>query len=76
MLFAALRESNHTESMRPLGATESVPNQCHLLRLIGSSLIRCGALKLWPPLVLRANITSQVLELPVVEQSAYTFPRV
>jgi len=34
-----------------------VPNQCHLLELTGSSLIRTGALKLAPPLVLRANIT-------------------
>src|SRR2546429_8989327 len=34
-----------------------VPNQCHLLLLTGSSLIRTGALKLWPPSVLRANIT-------------------
>jgi hypothetical protein len=57
MLFAAFRVSYHTESMRPLGATESVPNQCHLLELTGSSLIRIGALKLAPPLVLRANMT-------------------
>jgi hypothetical protein len=34
-----------------------VPNQCHLLELTGSSLIRIGALKLAPPLVLRANMT-------------------
>ena len=40
MLFAALRESSHTTSMRPLGATESVPKLCHLFWLTGSSLIR------------------------------------
>jgi len=58
MLFAALRESSHATSMRPLGATESVPKMCHLLGLTGSSLILCGALKVIPPSVLRANITS------------------
>src|SRR5437773_4876420 len=47
--------------MRPLGATDSVPNQCHLLELTGSSLIRRGALKVSPPSVLRTNITSVVL---------------
>jgi hypothetical protein len=60
MLFEAFRVSYQTESMRPLGATESVPNQCHLLGLTGSSLILCGALKVCPPFVLRANITSVV----------------
>jgi hypothetical protein len=40
-----------------LGATENVPNQCHLF-VVASSLIRTGALKLVPPLVLRAIITS------------------
>jgi hypothetical protein len=58
MLFAALRLSFHTESIRPFGATPIVPNQCHLLGLTGSSLMRCGALNVAPPLVLRANITS------------------
>src|SRR5438552_16877795 len=47
--------------MRPFGATDSVPNQCHLLGLTGSSLIRRGVLKVSPPSVLRANITSVVL---------------
>src|SRR5438132_13424416 len=51
--------------MRPLGATERVPNQCHLLWLMGSSLIRWGALKLCPPFVLRTNITSVPLLAPV-----------
>ena len=45
MLFAALRVSSQTESRRPFGATENVPNQCHLLGLTGSSLTRFGALK-------------------------------
>jgi hypothetical protein len=57
MLFAAFRVSYQTTSIRPLGATASVPNQCHLLELTGSSLMRWAALKLCPPLVLRANIT-------------------
>jgi hypothetical protein len=57
MLFAAFLESSHTESIRPLGATPMVPNQCHLLGLTGSSLIRCAALKVAPPSVLRENIT-------------------
>jgi len=57
VLFAAFRVSFHTTSIRPLGATPSVPNQCHLAELNGSSLIRTGALKLAPPLVLRENIT-------------------
>jgi hypothetical protein len=51
--------------MRPLGATEGVPKMCHLFWLIGSSLIRCGALKVWPSSVLRANITSVPLLAPV-----------
>src|SRR2546426_10114375 len=38
--------------------------------------MRSGALQFVPPLVLRANMTSQRFELPPVEQSAYTFPRV
>jgi hypothetical protein len=50
--------------MRPLGATESVPNQCHLLWLIGSSLIRIGALKVRPPSVLRENMISVPVEKP------------
>jgi hypothetical protein len=58
MLFAALRESSHTTSMRPLGATEGVPKMCHLFGLTGSSLIRIGALNVCPSSVLRANITS------------------
>jgi hypothetical protein len=65
MLFAALRESSHTESMRPFGATANVPNQCHLLWFTASSLIRCGALKVRPPSVLRANITSVPVLKPV-----------
>jgi hypothetical protein len=44
-----------------VGATENVPNQCHLLGLTGSSLIFCGGLKVNPPSVLRTNITSVVL---------------
>jgi hypothetical protein len=44
--------------MRPFGAMASVPNQCHLFWLTGSSFIRCGALKVSPPSVLRANMTS------------------
>jgi hypothetical protein len=43
-----------------LEATENVPNQCHLLGLL-SSLTGTGALKVAPPSVLRANITSVVL---------------
>src|SRR6266446_4243061 len=38
--------------------------------------MRSGALQFVPPLVLRANMTSQRFELLPVEQSAYTFPRV
>jgi hypothetical protein len=57
VLFGALRVSYQTESIRPFGATASVPNQCHLLEFTGSSLMRTGALKLTPPSVLRANIT-------------------
>src|SRR5438876_2057017 len=38
--------------------------------------MRSGALQLAPPSVLRANMTSHEFELPRVEQSAYTFPRV
>src|SRR2546427_5631536 len=38
--------------------------------------MRSGTLQLAPPSVLRANITSHRFELPPVEQSAYTFPRV
>src|SRR5438874_1786527 len=49
--------------MRPLGATESVPNQCHLLGLTGSSLIRSGALNVSPPLVERWNSTPPPLQL-------------
>jgi hypothetical protein len=44
-----------------LGATEKVPNQCHLVGLMPSSLIRIGTLKFSPPSVLRANITSVVV---------------
>jgi hypothetical protein len=44
-----------------VGATENVPNQCHLLGLTGSSLILSGALKVNPSSVLRTNITSVVL---------------
>src|SRR5712672_2809433 len=58
MLVAAFLESSHTESIRPLGATPIVPNQCHLFGCTGSSLIRCGALNVAPPSVLRENITS------------------
>jgi hypothetical protein len=65
MLFAAFRESSHTESIRPFGATASVPNQCHLLWLTASSLIRYGALKVRPPSVLRTNITSVPVVKPV-----------
>src|SRR5437899_2776878 len=65
MLFAALRVSYQTESMRPLGATEIVPNQCHLFWGLGSSLIRIGALKVWPPSVLRENMTLVPLPAPV-----------
>jgi hypothetical protein len=61
MLFAAFRVSYHTTSMRPVGATASVPNQCHLLWWFASSLIRTGALKVKPLSVLRTNITSVVL---------------
>jgi hypothetical protein len=61
VLFAAFRVSYQTESSRPFGATENVPNQCHLLLLTGSSLTRWGALKVSPPSVLRTNITSVVL---------------
>jgi len=43
-----------------LGATANVPNQCHLVGLMPSSLIRTGALKVDPPSVLRTNITSVV----------------
>jgi hypothetical protein len=56
-LSAALRVSYQTASSRPFGATENVPNQCHLF-VVASSLILTGALKLAPPSVLRANITS------------------
>jgi hypothetical protein len=49
--------SYQTASSRPFGATEKVPNQCHLL-VVASSLIFTGALKLAPPFVLRAIITS------------------
>src|SRR6266568_9495866 len=38
--------------------------------------MRSGALQFVPPSVLRANMTSHRFELPRVEQSAYTFPRV
>src|SRR6266516_6842361 len=38
--------------------------------------MRSGALQFVPPLVLRANMTSHRFEVPPVEQSAYTFPRV
>src|SRR6266478_9976754 len=38
--------------------------------------MRTGVLQFVPPLVLRANMTSHRFELPPVEQSAYTFPRV
>src|SRR5438552_17879222 len=38
--------------------------------------MRSGALQFTPPSVLRANMTSHRFELPRVEQSAYTFPRV
>jgi hypothetical protein len=72
MLLAALRESSHTISIRPLGATEGVPKMCHLLWLMGSSLIRCGALKVWPSFVLRANITSVPLLAPVGSTLATT----
>jgi hypothetical protein len=65
MLFAALRESNHTTSMRPVGATESVPKICHLLGFTGSSLILNGALNVWPPSVLRTNITFVALKFGV-----------
>jgi len=60
VLFDAFRVSYQTASSRPFGATENVPNQCHLLGLTGSSLILCGALKVCPPSMLRANITSVV----------------
>jgi hypothetical protein len=60
MLLAAFRVSYQTASSRPLGATEKVPNQCHLLGLL-SSLTRTGALKVAPPSVLLTNITSVVL---------------
>jgi hypothetical protein len=65
VLFAALRVSSQTESIRPFGATEIVPIQCHLLGLTASSLIRMEVLKLTPPLVLRANLTSAPPEAPV-----------
>ena len=55
--------SYHTASSRPFGATENVPNQCHLF-VVASSLMRTGALKLTPPLVLRAIITSVPLLYP------------
>jgi hypothetical protein len=56
-LSGALRVSYQTASSRPFGATENVPNQCHLF-VVASSLIRTGVLKLAPPSVLRAIITS------------------
>src|SRR5262245_28231582 len=64
VLSAALRVSNQTTSIRPFGATESVPNQCHFEWLTGSSLIRRGALNVRPASVLRANITSLPLLKP------------
>ena len=66
MLFAAFRVSYQTASRRPLGATENVPNQCHLLGLTGSSLILRGELKVTPPSVpsLRGELARFSREFP------------
>src|SRR5438105_15873175 len=74
VLSAEPRVSFHTASIRPSGDTDMVPNHWNAWVPAGSSLTRTGVLQVWPPSVLRMNMTSSGSAGVWTEASTYTHP--